>query len=147
MLVAAPAPSAKSAPQGRGAGELRAAVLALTTDPETRDLLLEMAVTEGFGLRCATTAGEALEILDLEPPGLLLIDLDMPGRAGPAFLRAVRQGPHRDIPCLAVTAANDPMLAVTCDAPVFFKPALDGIEAALARMFWPDAPPAPYPRK
>ena len=114
-------------------------MLALTADPETRDLLLEMAVADGFGLRCAGSAGEALEILDLEPPGLLLVDLDMPERVGPAFLRAVRQGPHRDIPCLAVTATNDPMLAVSCDAPVFFKPALDGIEAAVARLFWPDA--------
>jgi hypothetical protein len=39
---------------------------------------------------------------------------------------------------MAITATNDPMLAVSCDAPVFFKPVLDGIEAALAHLFWPD---------
>ncbi len=98
-----------------------------------------MAVADGFGLRCVGSTAEAFKILDLEPPGLLLVDLDMPERAGPGFLRAVRQGPHREIPCLAVTATNDPMLAVSCDAPVFFKPALDGIEAAVAHLFWPES--------
>jgi len=97
-----------------------------------------MAVADGFGLRCAASPSEAAAILGLERPGLLLIDLDMPERAGPAFLRTIRQGPHRDIPCVAVTATNDPMLAVSCDAPVFFKPSLDGIEAAVSHLFWPD---------
>jgi CheY-like chemotaxis protein len=141
MLNAAPAPSGRPAEQRRRVREVPAAVLALTADPEIRDLLLEMAVADGFGLRCAASAGEAMAIMGVEQPGLLLIDLDMPERAGPAFLRAIRQGPHRDIPCVAITAANDPMLAVSYDAPLFFKPSLDGIEAAVARLFWPDAPP------
>jgi len=138
MLAVTPAPSRNPTPQ-RGARELPAAILVLTADAETRDLLLELAVAEGFGLRCAASAREAVEILDMEPPGLLLVDLDLPERAGPTFLRALRQGPHREIPCVAVTATNDPMLAVSCDAPVFFKPALDGIEAAVTRLFWPES--------
>jgi CheY-like chemotaxis protein len=141
MLSATPTAPGRTKEQRRRAREVPAAVLALTADPETRDLLLEMAVADGFGLRCAASAGEALAILGLERPGLLLVDLDMPERAGPAFLRAFRQGPHRDIPCVAITATNDPMLAVSLDAPVFFKPTLDGIEAAVAHLFWPDETP------
>src|SRR5436309_6750906 len=143
MLSVAPSPSGKTSRQGpgiRGPGvrQLSAAVLALTVDLETRDLLLELAVAEGFGLRCAATASEAGAILQQEPPGLMLVDLDLPG-GGAAFLRGFRQGPHRDVPCMAVTATNDPMLAVSIDAPVFYKPDLDGIVAAVSRLFWPEA--------
>lgn len=116
-------------------GEIVAAVLAVTSDPETQDHLFELAVTDGFGLRCAATPGEATDLLQREAPGLLLVDLDLPGRA--AFLRSFRQGPHRDIPCVAVTATNDPMLAVSIDAPVYFKPDLEGFDAAVARLFSP----------
>ena len=67
---------------------------------------------------------------------MLLADLDMAG-AGGQFLRTLRQGLYRDIPCMAVTASNDPMLAVSIDAPVFYKPGLDGLDAALERLFEP----------
>ena len=114
-----------------------AAVLAFTTDPEVRDLLLELAIAEGFGVRCAGSEAEAGEILDLERPGLVLVDLDMPSRAGTKFLRSFRQGPLGEIPCIAVTASNDPMLAVSVDASIFYQPDLAGIDAVIGRLFWP----------
>lgn len=115
-----------------------ASILALTDDAEARDLLMELAVTEGFGVRCATTEVEAANVLHLERPGLVLVDLDMPGRAGAKFLRTIRQGPFRDLPSIAITGTNDPMLTVSIDAPVFFKPGLDGLATALERLFWPE---------
>ena len=116
-----------------------ASILAFTDDAEARDLLMELAVTEGFGVRCAATEVEAAKVLHLERPGLVLVDLDVPARAGAKFLRTLRQGPFRDIPSIAITASNDPMLTVSIDAPVFFKPGLDGLGAALERLFWPEA--------
>jgi len=118
-----------------------AAILAFTDDAEARDLLLELAISEGFGVRCAVTEAEAAKLLDLERPGLVLVDLDMPSRAGTKFLRAFREGPLRGIPCVAITASNDPMLAVSIDASIFYKPDLTGIDAAIARLFWPDSNP------
>jgi CheY-like chemotaxis protein len=112
-----------------------ASVLAITDDPEVKDHLLEMALHDGFGVRCATTEAEAARLLHRERPGVLLADLDMSARAGMKFLRTLRQSLYRDIPCLAVTASNDPMLSVTIDAPVFYKPGLDGLDAALERFF------------
>jgi CheY-like chemotaxis protein len=114
-----------------------ASVLAITEDPVVRDLLLEMALGEGFGVRCAATEAEAAKLLHRERPGVLLADLDMEGRAGMKFLRTLRQSLYRDIACVAVTASNDPMLSVTIDAPVFYKPGLDGLDAALERLFTP----------
>jgi CheY-like chemotaxis protein len=113
-----------------------ASILALTDDAEAQDLLMELAITDGFGVRCAATEVEAANVLHIERPGLVLVDLDMPARAGTKFLRTLRQGPFRDIPSIAITASNDPMLTVSIDAPVFFKPALDGLGAALERLFW-----------
>ena len=115
-----------------------AAVLAFTDDGEVMDLLMELAMAEGFGVRSARTDAEALNLMDLERPGLVLVDLDMPAGAGTKFLRTFRQGPLAGIPCIAVTASNDPMLAVSVDASIFYKPDLDGIEAAIGRLFWPD---------
>jgi len=112
-------------------------ILAITDDPALKDLLLEMALADGFGVRCAASEAEAASLLHRERPGLLLADLDMPGRAGVKFLRTLKQSLYRGIPCVAVTASNDPMLSVAVDAPVFYKPDLEGFEAALERMFPP----------
>ena len=116
-----------------------ASILALTDDAEAQDLLMELAIADGFGFRCAATEAEAANILHLERPGLVLVDLDMPTRVGAKFLRSLRQGPFRDIPSIAITATNDPMLTISVDAPVFFKPGLDGLAGALERLFWPES--------
>jgi CheY-like chemotaxis protein len=62
----------------------------------------------------------------------------MPARTGTKFLRTLRQGPLNGIPCIAITASNDPMLAVSVDASIFYKPDLDGIDTAIGRLFWPE---------
>jgi CheY-like chemotaxis protein len=132
-------PSAKAtapaAPPVRRSVAAPASILAITDDPEVRDLLLEMAIAEGFGVRCVATEAEAANVIRAERPGLVLVDLDMSARTGAKFLKTLRQSPYRDIPCVAVTASNDPMLTVSLDAPVFFKPALDGLDAAVERLF------------
>ena len=138
MLLSLPTVSESAAPPAKSSTMTAASILALTDDAEARDLLMELAVTEGFGVRCAITEVEAANVLHLERPGLVLVDLDMPGRAGAKFLRTIRQGPYRDLPSIAITATNDPMLTVSIDAPVFFKPGLDGLGTALERLFWPE---------
>jgi CheY-like chemotaxis protein len=112
-----------------------AAVLALTDDPELRDLLFDTAIDEGWGVRCVASEAEAAAVLLAERPGLVVADLDMQSRAGAKFLRDLRRSPHRDIPCVAVTASNDTMLTVSIDAPVFFKPELEGLTDVLQRIF------------
>ena len=117
-----------------------AAVLVITDDPELRDLLMELAIEEGWGMRPVETETEAAVAIQTERPGLVLVDLDMDSRAGGKFLRTLQRSPHRTIPCYAVTNSNNTMLAVTLDAPVYFKPALDGLPEALLRLFGSPAP-------
>jgi CheY-like chemotaxis protein len=123
-----------AAPVNPGRAAVPASVLAITDDPEVRDLLMEMALAEGFGVRCAASEAEAANVIHAERPGLVLVDLDLRDRTGTKFLRSLRASPYRDIRCLAVTASNDPMLSISVDAPVFFKPGLEGLEAELERL-------------
>src|SRR6188474_2570639 len=108
--------SVPGAPQVvRSRPSVPASILAITDDAEVRDLLMEMALHEGFGVRCATSEAEAANVIHAERPGLVLVDLDMRDRVGTKFLRALRSSPFREIRCLAVTASNDPMLSVSVD--------------------------------
>jgi CheY-like chemotaxis protein len=112
-----------------------AALLVVTEDLELRDLLLELAIDEGYGVRCVATEAEAGTVLLAERPGVVVVDLDMASGAGGKFLRLMRRSPHRAIPCMGVTATNDMMLSVSIDAPVFFKPSLTGFAEALRALF------------
>ena len=115
-----------------------AALLAVTDDIELRDLLLELAIEEGYGVRCVATDAEAGTVLLAERPGVVIVDLDMASGAGGKFLRLLRRSPHRTIPCMGVTATNDMMISVSIDAPVYFKPLLSGFSDALRVLFDPD---------
>lgn len=110
------------------------AILALTRDATARDLLMEIAIERGYGLCCAVDGGEAIRVLGSEPPALVVVDIDTPD--GRALLRALRAEERwRGIPLFALTATNNPMVTVTIDAPVFFKPDLGGLEDAVVGRF------------
>jgi CheY-like chemotaxis protein len=132
-------PPASAAAAAAGADPHHCAVLALTRDPASRDLLMELALDRGYGLCCAADATEALRTLEVDPPALVIVDVDLPD--GRALVRALRADERwRGIPLIGLTATNNPMVTVTLDAPVFFKPDLDGLEDALAGRFEPTTP-------
>lgn len=116
-----------------------AAFLVVSDDPEVRDFLMELALEEGYGVRCARTELEVATALHEERPGLVIGDLDMPSRAGERVLRALRRSElDRDIARFGLTSTNDTMIGVAIDAPVFFKPGLEGLSQALAHLFKTD---------
>ena len=113
-----------------------ASVLVVSDDPEVRDFLMELAIEEGYGVRCARTEMEVSTALREERPGLIIGDLDMGNRTGERVLRALRRSEvDRDLPRFGVTSSNDTMISVSVDAPVFFKPGLDGLAQALEHLF------------
>src|SRR4029077_17720384 len=81
-VLSQPSPTEPRTPTAGGSAVavVSASILAITEDAEVKDLLLEMALSDGFGVRCATTEAEAAKLLHRERPGLLLVDLDMAGR-------------------------------------------------------------------
>jgi CheY-like chemotaxis protein len=122
-------------PQVQVATQVRGpAILGLVHDPVTQDLLMEIAVERGYGLFCAPGAEEASRLLAEDPPNLLVIDVDFAD--GRVLLSTLRAHPGwRLIPILAITGSNNPMMAVSVDAPLFFKPELNGLEQAVAGRF------------
>jgi CheY-like chemotaxis protein len=98
-------------------------VLIVDDDRDVRDAMAELLSDEGYDCVQAKNGLEALAVLKLERPGLLLVDLIMPIMNGVDLLARLRQDPGlRDIPVIAMTAANDRMVGVKVDGPVLHKP-------------------------
>jgi DNA-binding response OmpR family regulator len=69
-------------------------VLVVDDDPAFRGLLREVLVEEGFAVKSAATGEEALEQVAADPPGVLVLDIELPRLDGWAVLRRVQAGPH-----------------------------------------------------
>src|SRR5205823_1292279 len=59
----------------------------------TRKALANLLCLQGHRVRCAADGAEAMRLLDEETPGVLVLDLTMPGMDGLAVLRHLRAGP------------------------------------------------------
>jgi CheY-like chemotaxis protein len=98
-------------------------VLIVEDDLDLRQAVAELIEDEGYECRHASDGIEALAALNLERPDLLIADLVMPLMSGIDLLARLREHPScRDIPVIAMTAANDRMLGVKLDVPVLQKP-------------------------
>jgi CheY-like chemotaxis protein len=98
-------------------------VLIVEDDLDLRQAVAELIEDEGYECRHASDGIEALTALNLERPDLLIADLVMPLMSGIDLLARLREHPsYRDIPVIAMTAANDRMLGVKLDVPILQKP-------------------------
>jgi PAS domain S-box-containing protein len=80
-------------------------VLVVEDDEETRDMMATALDACGAAVDQAASVTEALHVLDLRRPSVMLVDIGMPGEDGYAFLAAVRQrAAFAGVPVAAVTA-------------------------------------------
>ncbi|HEV2853635.1 MAG TPA: ATP-binding protein [Thermoanaerobaculia bacterium] len=84
-------------------------LLAVDDEPDTLDVLAELLSLRGAEVATASSAAQALEVLQKFEPDVLLSDISMPGRDGYDLIREVRtgRGPD-DLPAVAVTAFAGP---------------------------------------
>ena len=85
---------------------MRSPFVLVVEDNETNQMLT-MAVLQrdGFRVKVAATAEEALAMIDLEGPDIILMDLQLPGQDGLTFTRALKEdGATAAIPVVAMTA-------------------------------------------
>jgi CheY-like chemotaxis protein len=82
-------------------------VLVVDDDPLIRETVRELLADEGFVVRTAGDGAEALRLTALDPPGLILLDMNMPGIDGWEFARRYRATapPHARI--VVITATFD----------------------------------------
>jgi CheY-like chemotaxis protein len=83
-------------------------VLVIEDEAVLRLLLTLLLSDEGFEVRSASNGHEALLVLALWQPKIILLDLNMPVMDGPSFCAEQRLIPRlSNIPVLLVSAARD----------------------------------------
>ena len=71
-----------------------ATILIVDDSRENADILRRYLEMRGYAVRIAYNADEAMAQFDSVRPGLVLLDVLMPGRDGWAVCRAMREHPH-----------------------------------------------------
>jgi hypothetical protein len=80
-------------------------VLIVDDDPDCQNLLRRMVEEQGSTARCADNGRRAIELLESDPPDLILLDLMMPEVDGFSLLDALKADPRwQAIPVIVVTA-------------------------------------------
>jgi two-component system chemotaxis response regulator CheY len=80
-------------------------VLVVDDDPLIRETVRELLSDEGFVVSTAEDGAEALRLTALDPPGLILLDMNMPVVDGWEFARLYRATapPHARIVVISAT--------------------------------------------
>ncbi|MBF0626017.1 MAG: response regulator, partial [Magnetococcales bacterium] len=70
---------------------------------------LGVALRDAFDISVAVSVADALDLLEVERPDMILLDILMPEEDGFAMLRRLKADPRwREIPVIFITARNDP---------------------------------------
>lgn len=86
----------------------RPRVLVTDDDPVARCVTAEALRQSGFDVEEAESGEHALEQVDVRPPDLVVLDVEMPGLDGFETCEQLRQRPHtEDVPVLVATGHTD----------------------------------------
>jgi len=105
--VSAPTPPADAEPLRAAASLDGVCVLVVDDDEQSRAIVAEYLESQHASVITATSAAEAFEILQRDPPDVLLADIAMPGEDGYTLIRRVRACPSpalASIPAAALTS-------------------------------------------
>ena len=118
-------------------------VLVVDDERAIRHLVADVLLDEGYIVRTAKTAPEALADIRQHRPGLILLDRMLPhnGKGVLEQLRATREG--AEIPVLVLSAAGDGGLSATLDVPFLPKPLdLSHLLEHVAKLYTPEQSPS-----
>jgi CheY-like chemotaxis protein len=83
-------------------------VLVVDDTQVIRDTVARLLRTEGFNAICCANGREALDMVGLAHPDLMLLDIMMPEMDGLALLRALRNRPDGEkLPVIVMSAFSD----------------------------------------
>lgn len=103
-------------------------ILIVDDDSATRDIERQILADNGFRVVEARDGSEALRAIDVEPPALIILDVQMPGIDGPTFARELRTRLRR-VPLVILTGVPDPKReADRCNAEAFLRKPFDADE-------------------
>ena len=81
-------------------------VLVVDDEADIRATVAAMLQIEGYDVAEAANGADALEVVERQPPDLILLDMRMPVLDGWGFASELRSRGHR-IPIVVMTAARD----------------------------------------
>ncbi|HEX4745553.1 MAG TPA: response regulator [Gaiellaceae bacterium] len=103
-------------------------ILVVDDDSAIRDAERQVLADQGFRVVEARDGGEAMRAIDIEPPALIILDVQMPGVDGPTFARELRTRLKR-VPLVILTAVADPKReADRCNAEAYLRKPFDADE-------------------
>jgi len=110
---------------------VRALVLVVDDEPLIRDILAEWLVEEGYRVHCAADGQEALDLVDVEIPDVIVTDIKMPRVHGLELVERLRTAGHA-IPVVVISTWTPPssLLGIRCVLKPFD---LNHITAAVAQ--------------
>ena len=80
-------------------------ILYVEDNKDNRTLVRRVLNAEGYNVLEAANAAEALEVLDIDRPNLILMDINMPDMDGYALTTMIKQKPgYETVPIIAITA-------------------------------------------
>lgn len=99
---------------------MTAPVLVLEDNAINQKLVVRFLGAKGYRVIGASSTEEADAVLKTETPGLILVDVSLPGEDGLSWVRRIRRGEGPRIPTVAVTAHalpqdRDRALAAGCE--------------------------------
>jgi CheY-like chemotaxis protein len=85
-----------------------ARILIVEDHPTMREAMRLVLEGEGFQIDEAPDGDQALEVVQREPPDLVLLDMSIPGTPGPEVLATVKGDPSTaDVRVIVVTATGE----------------------------------------
>ncbi len=114
-------------------------ILVVDDEPTIRDVVAALLEDEGYAVVVAHTGLRALELLPLERPDLVIMDVMMPGLDGREVFRRMRENRNGHAPPVVMMSAAverdllDPNVAAFLPKPFDLTDLLDTIERVLKR--------------
>jgi len=103
-------------------------VLIVDDDIETLQAEHALLADNGFRVIEARDGGEALRVVQADPPAVVVLDIQMPGIDGPTFARELRMALRR-VPLIVLTGVADPRHeADRCNAEAYLSKPFDAEE-------------------
>src|SRR5256712_8874862 len=107
-------------------------VLIVDDDMETLQAERALLADNGFRVIEARDGGEALRVVQADPPAVVVLDIQMPGIDGPTFARELRMALRR-VPLIVLTGVADPRHeAHRCNAAPYLSQPFDAAELVRA---------------
>jgi two-component system response regulator MprA len=82
-------------------------LLIIEDDPDIRESLAMGLEFEGFRVAAVASGSEGLRYLEAQPVDCLILDVLLPGGNGYSVLKELRQGRHRSLPVIMLSALDE----------------------------------------